>query len=149
MGTFCTESVKPRSEFDTLDSYFVRASLDHLVGPGEQAIQHGESEGFRCLEVDHQFKPCRLYNRQLSGFGPFEDLRCVDAHLAKPLGIVACIADQSTDLHKFTLEIHRWIGCPGDDARQDHKVRSRGRDALALLQRRPYAARNPSCDARS
>jgi hypothetical protein len=47
----------------------------HLVGAGDQRRRHSQSEGFRCLEVDHQFKLCRLYNRQLSGFGPFEDLR--------------------------------------------------------------------------
>ena len=54
-------------------------------------------------KIDHQFKPCRLYNRQLSGFGAFEDLRCVDAYLAKPLGIVARIAGQPADLHKIAL----------------------------------------------
>ena len=50
--------------------------FDHLVGAAEQCRRHSPSEGFRCLEVDHQFKPCRLFNRQLSGFDAFEDLRC-------------------------------------------------------------------------
>src|SRR5262249_34472983 len=54
--------------------------------------------------------------RQLTGFGPFEDLRCVDAHLAKPLGIVAppqpagSIAEKASD-RKVELR-HRTVRLP-------------------------------------
>ena len=47
-------------------------SFNHLVGACEQRRQDVQAERSRGPEVDHQFKPCRLYNRQLSGFGPFE-----------------------------------------------------------------------------
>ena len=41
-----------RSLPDTLDSFFVRASLDHLVGTGEQRGWNGEAEPSRGFEID-------------------------------------------------------------------------------------------------
>src|SRR5262245_39058985 len=78
-----------KCHFPDLCSAAKETLLDDLVGSDLQRLRHCDAERFRGPKIDHQFKPCRLYNRQLSGFGPFEDLRCVGAYLAKPLGIVA------------------------------------------------------------
>src|SRR5262245_27838997 len=117
--------------------------FDHLVSAAEQCWRHSQSEGFRCLEVDHQFKPCRLFNRQFSGFDAFEDLRCVDAHLAKPPGIVACIADQSTDLHKFALEVHRWK--PVAHCQRDQFVASTVKERIVDDQKSADASLQQAC----
>src|SRR5262245_66521228 len=79
--------------------------LDDLVGSDLQRLRHCDAERFRGPKIDHQFKPCRLYNRQLSGFGAFEDLRCVVAYLAKPLGNVASMRCHLLELHRLVLYV--------------------------------------------
>ena len=45
----------------------IAASLDHLVGAGEQRLRNGEAHRLRGLEVDHQLVPSRrLYRRAAS-----------------------------------------------------------------------------------
>ena len=47
-------------EFDTLDSYFVRVSLDHLIGEREQPVRNLKAERLGGLNIDHQFDFRRL-----------------------------------------------------------------------------------------
>ena len=49
-------------EFDTLDSSFVRASFDYLVGERQQAIRHREPERLGSLKVEHQVELRWLHN---------------------------------------------------------------------------------------
>jgi hypothetical protein len=48
--------------------------FDHLVGAGEQRGWQGETEGFRGLKVDYQFKFCRLFDREFPGVSALEYL---------------------------------------------------------------------------
>src|SRR5262245_26776139 len=57
------------------------ASLDHLVGGGEQRLGHVEAEHPRGLSVDDQFEFGRLHNRQVHGLGTLEDAASIDAGL--------------------------------------------------------------------
>jgi hypothetical protein len=50
-------------EFDTLDSSFVRASFDHLVGTGDQDRRDIEAQSLRRLEVDDQVELGCLHHR--------------------------------------------------------------------------------------
>jgi hypothetical protein len=51
----------------------IRFLFDHLVGAGEQRLRHGEAEGLSGRQVDHQLELGRLLDRQVGGFGAFED----------------------------------------------------------------------------
>jgi hypothetical protein len=64
----------------------VRNSFDHLVGAGQQNGQHDKTNCFRCLEVDHQMKDRRLFDRQVFGSGSFENLVNVGGGAAEKRG---------------------------------------------------------------
>src|SRR5262249_33455512 len=51
-----------------------RASLDHLVGAREQHRRHLQAERISGLEVDGEFKFCRLLDWQIGWHGPLENL---------------------------------------------------------------------------
>ena len=50
------------------------ASFDHLVGAGEERGRDGEAEGLRRFEIDGQFVPGRLLDRELGGLLAFRIL---------------------------------------------------------------------------
>jgi hypothetical protein len=47
--------------------------LDHLVGQREQLRRNFEVEGLCGFQVDNQFKPSGLLNREIAGLSPFEN----------------------------------------------------------------------------
>ena len=51
-----------------------RRILDHFIRPREKFRRECQSDLFRSLQVDHEFKLRRLLHRQISRFRSFEDL---------------------------------------------------------------------------
>ena len=49
------------------------ASLDHLVGAGEERGRDREAEGLRGLEIDHQLELGRLLHGQIGGLLAFKN----------------------------------------------------------------------------
>jgi hypothetical protein len=43
--------------------------FDHLVGAGEQRRWHVEAERLGGFQIDDQFEPCRLHDREVGGLG--------------------------------------------------------------------------------
>ena len=58
------------------------ASIDDLVGAGEEQSRHGEAERFGGIEIDDQLESGRLLNRQVGRLGAVEDLSGINADLA-------------------------------------------------------------------
>jgi hypothetical protein len=55
------------------------ASLDHLVGAGEEGLRHGEAERVGCLQIDDQLEFGRSMNREVCRLCSIEDLSGVAA----------------------------------------------------------------------
>jgi hypothetical protein len=49
------------------------ASLDHLVGAGEESPRHREAEDFRRLGVDDELELGRGLHRQVARYGALQD----------------------------------------------------------------------------
>ena len=57
------------------------ASLDHLVGGCEERFWHLDAERPRRSQVDGEYEPGRLLNRQVGRLGAVEDFADIDANL--------------------------------------------------------------------
>jgi len=70
------------------------ALLNHLVGSKQQRLGHGEAKYFGSLEIKNQLDFCRLLNREISRFCPFQYLVGVDRGAAEKIRQVLPVSHQ-------------------------------------------------------
>jgi hypothetical protein len=87
-------SPKPSTEAE------VTPLFDYLVGGGEQRRRHGEAEGFRGLEVDHQFELLRSLDGQLARLLAFKDAIGIDCRAPEIIEYFTSIGEQAADFNK-------------------------------------------------
>src|SRR5262249_40666358 len=92
---------------DTLDSSFVRVSLDYLVGAGEQLRRHFKAERPVRLQVDDELKFGHLQDREVCGLRALEDSAAIVADLAKHLRTIGRVAHQPTNFDGLAKGIGR------------------------------------------
>src|SRR5215467_7089026 len=72
--------------------------FDHFVGALEESFRDGEADRLRGLEIDHQFEPRRLHDRQVARFLALEDATDIYAGLPVEfalIGSTGSVAEQS------------------------------------------------------
>src|SRR6516225_12278112 len=72
------------------------ASLDHLVGAGEQSWCHRETERSRCLEINDQLELRRLLDRKVGGLLALEDAIDIGCGAAEQIGALNSVGDQAS-----------------------------------------------------
>jgi hypothetical protein len=82
-------------------------SFDHLVGAAEQRRRHGEAEGFRGLEVDHQFELFRGLDGQLARLRALEDAIGIDCRTPEIVEYYISIGEQAAKLNKVPQRLDR------------------------------------------
>src|SRR5450432_1917529 len=64
-------------DFRLLQQYLPLADigclLDHLVGASKQRWRNGDAERTRRLQIDREFEPCWLLERQVAGLGSLDN----------------------------------------------------------------------------
>src|SRR5215471_8337841 len=83
------------------------ASLDHLVGAGEQSRRHVVAERLSGFGVDHQLELARLLDRQIRWLGALEDATGIDAELTIRVREAGSVAHQPAGFWKVALWIDR------------------------------------------
>src|SRR5262245_60603482 len=91
--------------FSILRPYTPRL-FDHLVSPCEHLRWNRQSNLFRGLQVNDEFKLRRLLYRQISRFGAFQDLVHVNSSAPMEVNDVCPIGHEATGFHKLLLEVN-------------------------------------------
>src|SRR5215468_8222704 len=73
------------------------ASLDHLVGAGEEGWWHGEAKRLRGLEVDHQLELGWLLDRKFASFLARKNSRDISRSGAIKLKVIGRVAHQTAE----------------------------------------------------
>ena len=70
------------------------ASLDHLVGAGEQRDRYVDAERARCLKIDFEPNPIGFLHGEVGGMGASKDFSGDDASLVKDAVDAGAVARQ-------------------------------------------------------
>src|SRR5262245_52657277 len=82
-------------------------SLDHLGGAAEQRRRHWEAEGFRGLEVDHQFELFRGLDGQFARLRALKDAIGIDCPAPEIIQYYISIGEQAAKFNKVPQRIDR------------------------------------------
>src|SRR5262249_42058151 len=108
------------------------ASLDHLIGAGEQRWRHSEAEYPRRRVIDDKLELGGLHDRQVRRFRTLEDATRIDTDLTIRIRQAGSVAHQAADFGIFTRPIG---GRERVARRQEEKPRRVDR---AQMLRRPH-----------
>src|SRR5262245_29179905 len=81
-------------------------SLNHLVSRLQEWLRDGEAKRFRSLEIDYEFVFGRLLDRQVTGFGTFEDTIDIASSLPEHVSFVRSIRNQPAVSRKKRKIVH-------------------------------------------
>src|SRR6266404_1916548 len=70
-------------------------SLDQFSCLYEERVRYRDAKGFCGLEIDHEIELGRLQDRQVGGFGPFEDFPDIDSGLTVSFQDISAVADEA------------------------------------------------------
>src|SRR5262245_60632809 len=91
--------------------------FDHLVGAGEQVGRHRKAKCLGGFEIDGEFEPGRLHNREVCGTDTLQHAPRVTTDLVPSLWAADIIAHQPAGLDELAPFIHgrhRMVRCQGD-----------------------------------
>src|SRR5690242_1481690 len=82
-------------------------SFDDLVRPRQHIGWNGEADLLGGFEIDQELELRRLLDRQIAGFGTFENFVHVNRGTAPIVQKIGSITHQSARLHKVTCRVDR------------------------------------------
>src|SRR5262249_17292838 len=84
------------------------ASLDHLVGAGEQLRWDFQTKRLSCLQVNHKLELGRLHHWKVARFCALKDACNVDSHLSPGIAVAPSVTHQTVIVSNLTPIVNGW-----------------------------------------